>query len=250
MVLLHGAGDQAGAWARTVAALVTDHRVLIPDLPGHGPSDPRSGPIHMAQLLDGLDRVMSGLPADEPVILVGNSMGAWLGFLYAVDHPERVARLVAVNGGPLLNLNPNGVNLFPKSRDDARETMQALMGPSSPAIPGYVLDDIVRRTSGGPAARFASTAGEFGPYLLDGRLGEVTVPVELVWGDADRLMTLDYAERLAAGLPRARLHIVEGCGHVPQRECPVAFLDALDAALAAEALTQPAVDEQAPEVDP
>jgi len=231
MVLLHGAGDQAGAWARTVGGLVTDHRLVIPDLPGHWKSDPRSGPIHMAQLLDGLDRVMDDCcPDGEPVVIVGNSLGAWLGFLYARDNPERVARLVAVNGGPLLEPNPQ-VNLFPTTRDEARETMKGLMGPASPPIPGYVLDDIVRRTDTGPAARFAATAGEMGGYLLDGRLGEVTVPVELVWGAADQLLTLDYAQRMVEGLPTARLHPIKGCGHVPERECPLQFLEVLTGAL-------------------
>jgi len=231
LVLLHGAGDQAGAWARTVGGLVTDHRVVIPDLPGHAKSDPRSGPIHMEQLLDGLNRVMDAYCADDPVVIVGNSMGAWLGFLYAREHPMRVARLVAVNGGPLFEPDPQ-INIFPTTRDEARETMKGLMGPGSPQIPGYVLDDIVRRTGNGPAARFAQTAAEMGVYLLDGRLDEVTVPVELVWGAADQLLTVDYAQRMVDGLPRARLHPIKGCGHVPQRECPLRFIDALKTALA------------------
>jgi pimeloyl-ACP methyl ester carboxylesterase len=231
MVLLHGAGDQAGAWARIVGGLVDGYRVIIPDLPGHWKSDPRSGPIHMAQLLDGLDRVMEECCGAKPAVIVGNSMGAWLGFLYARENPERVDRLVAVNGGPLIEPEPK-VNIFPTTRDEARETMKGLMGPASPLIPGYVLDDIVRRTANGPAARFAQTAPEMGAYLLDGKLDEVAVPVELVWGEADQLMTLDYAQRMVDGLSRARLHPVKGCGHVPQRECPDRFLDALRSAMA------------------
>lgn len=233
MVLIHGAGDQAGAWARTVGGLVPYYRVVIPDMPGHWKSDPRSGPIHMTDLLDGLDALMDECCADGPAIIVGNSMGGWLGFLYARDNPDRVGRLVAVNGGPLFNPDPQ-VNLFPTTRDEARETMRGLMGPASPQIPGYVLDDIVRRTADGPAARFASTAGEMGAYLLDGKLSEVTVPVDLVWGDADQLLTIAYAQRIVEGLPRARLHPVHGCGHVPQRECPLKFLDVLKDALELE----------------
>ncbi len=247
LVLLHGAGDQAGAWARTVGGLVTDYRVVIPDLPGHWKSDPRSGPIHMEQLLDGLDRVMDTYCTDGPVVIVGNSMGAWLGFLYAREHPDRVARLVAVNGGPLFEPNPQ-VNIFPTTRDEARETLKGLMGPASPPIPGYVLDDIVRRSAIGPAARFAATAGEMGAYLLDGRLDEVEVPVELVWGNADQLLTIEYAQRMVDGLPRARLHPINGCGHVPQRECPLRFLEALTSALAAppvEVSDEPVVESTA-----
>lgn len=231
MVLIHGAGDQAGAWARSIGGLTPYYRVVIPDMPGHWKSDPRSGPIHMTELLDGLDAVMDESCADEPAIIVGNSMGGWLGFLYARDNPERVSRLVAVNGGPIFNPDPQ-VNIFPKTRAEARETMKGLMGPASPQIPGYVLDDVVRRTANGPAARFASTAAEMGAYLLDGRLGEITVPVDLVWGDADQLLDIEYAQRIVDGLSRARLHPIHGCGHVPHRECPLKFLDVLKEALA------------------
>ena len=62
--------------------------------------------------------------------------------------------------------------------------------------------------------------------------GDQQVPVELVWGEEDGLMTMAYAERMLARLPAARLHPVTGCGHVPQRECPDRVLKVLDAALA------------------
>jgi pimeloyl-ACP methyl ester carboxylesterase len=235
IVLLHGAGDQAGAWARIMEPLVADYRVLVPDLPGHWKSDPRRGPITIEQLLAGLEALMDARCAGEPAILVGNSMGAWISFLYAVEHPERVALLVAINGGPVRDENP-GVNVLPKTREEARATMQALLGPNTILPPDFVLDDVVRQARVGPAARLAEgllQAGEgLEAFVLDGRLAEVTVPVELVWGDADELFTMSYAERLVEGLPDARLHPVKGCGHVPHRECPDRLLKALTAALA------------------
>ena len=69
-------------------------------------------------------------------------------------------------------------------------------------------------------------------FVLDGRLGEVTVPVDIVWGASDRVMPLSYAERMLAELPRARLTELPRCGHVPQQECPAAFAEALGKLLA------------------
>jgi pimeloyl-ACP methyl ester carboxylesterase len=218
MVLLHGAGDQAGAWARIVRPLVERYRLLIPDLPGHWKSDPRRGPLGVDQLLAGVE-VLIEARTDGPVILVGNSMGAWLACLYARSFPDRVERVVAINGGPLRDDNP-GATLYPADREQARDTMRSLMGPNSLMPPDYVLDDVVRHARVGPAARLAETADRMEPFILDGRLHEVTVPVELVWGEEDGLMTVEYARRLLDGLPAARLHLVAGCGHVPQRECP------------------------------
>jgi len=235
MVLLHGAGDQAGAWARIMEPLVADYRVLAPDLPGHWKSDPRQGPITIEQLLAGLEALMDARCAGEPAILVGNSMGAWISFLYAVEHPDRVVRLVAINGGPVRDENP-GVNVLPRTREEARATMKALLGPNTVLPPDFVLDDVVRQARVGPAARLAEGLAQAGPglerFVLDGRLAEVRVPVELVWGDADELFTMSYAQRLLDGLPSARLHPVKDCGHVPQRECPDRLLKALTAALA------------------
>jgi pimeloyl-ACP methyl ester carboxylesterase len=244
MVLLHGAGDQAGAWARIIRPLVAEYRLVIPDLPGHWKSGPSKGPLRVGQLLAGVEAVMEARCASEPAILVGNSLGAWLAFLYGVEHPDRVDRIVAVNGGPLREEDP-AVDLFPTTRDEARETMRGLMGPNSPMPPGYVLDDVARHAQTGAAARLAQTADEMGPFLLDGRLGEVVVPVEIVWGDSDRLFTLEYARRMLDGLPAARITPVKGCGHVPQRECPDRLLKAMT-----EALSQPppvAATDSAPE---
>jgi pimeloyl-ACP methyl ester carboxylesterase len=230
MVLLHGAGDQAGSWARIVRPLVETNHLLIPDLTGHWKSDPRRGPLDVDQLLAGVEAVMDSRCADGPAILVGNSLGAWLACLYARSHPDRVERVVAVNGGPLRNENPSA-NIFPADRDEAREAVRSLMGPNSLMPPGYVLDDVVRHARVGPAARLAATADRMATHFLDGRLHEVTVPVELVWGEEDGLLTVEYARRMLDGLPAARLHLVAGCGHVPQRECPDRVLRVMSGAL-------------------
>jgi pimeloyl-ACP methyl ester carboxylesterase len=231
MVLLHGAGDQAGAWARMVPPLLDDYRVVIPDLPGHWKSDPRKGPLGVGQVLSGVEVVMDSVCAGDKAILVGNSLGAWVAMLYAHDYPARVERLVAINGGAIKEENP-AVNLFPQNREEARETMKGLMGPATLPLPDFVLDDVIRHARVGPAGRLAQTADRMDEYLLDGRLDEIEVPVELVWGDADQLLTLDYAQRLLDGLPRARLHTVHGCGHVPERECPDRTAEILLQALA------------------
>ena len=169
MVLLHGAGDQAGTWARMVPPLLEDYKVVIPDLPGHWKSDPRKGPIGVDQLLMGVEVVMDTVCAGDQVVLVGNSLGAWLSMLYAHDYPAHVARMVLINGAAITNVNP-AINLFPETREEARVTMKALMGPATLPVPDFVLDDIIRHARVGPAGRFVQTLDEWGPYLLDGRL--------------------------------------------------------------------------------
>jgi pimeloyl-ACP methyl ester carboxylesterase len=54
-------------------------------------------------------------------------------------------------------------------------------------------------------------------------LGEFITPVDLVWGESDRLIPMTYAKRLESELPAVRLTTLPRCGHIPQQECPGAF---------------------------
>jgi len=225
LVLLHGAGDSAGTWSSIVKTFTPRYRVVIPDLAGHGGSAPAEGPISVGQVLTGLEAVMQQGPQD-PAIIVGNSLGAWAALLYAREHPGRVARLVLVNGGALVGDRPD-LSLTPKTREEAAALMTQLRDPSAEPIPGFVLDNVVREAQAGPIARLVQTAGEMGQYVLEGRLHEVTVPADLLWGESDRLFSIAYARRMMSQLPAARLTTIPGCGHVPQQECPVRFGAAL-----------------------
>lgn len=240
LVLLHGAGDQAGAWYRVAPGLASRYRVVVPDLAGHGGSEPAEGALPMTLVVQGLEDLLAEPAiAPGPLVLVGNSMGAWMALLYAEAHPERVERVVAVNGGSITGA-PAEVTLMPANREEARRLMEFLRDPSSPPVSDALLDDIVRRSRSGPIGRLMARVDDMALWLRDGRLGAVQVPVDLLWGASDRLMTLDYAHRLEAGLPRVRLTQVPGCGHIPPNECPERFAAALDEVLAADPPALPA----------
>ena len=232
LVLLHGSGDSAGRWSAAVPELIDDHRLVIPDLAGHGQSEPSEGVLPMVTIVAGLEALLDEVDLEAPV-LAGNSMGAWLAMLYAHRHPDRVARVVAINGGAILG-EPSGLTLTPADREQARELLAALRDPSSPPVPDEVLDDIVGRSRQGPIGRMMMDLPGMLGHLLDGKLGEITTPVELLWGESDGLMKVSYAEKMAAGLPRARITLIPKCGHVPVTECPERFVRLLRQVLAQE----------------
>ena len=226
LVLLHGAGDQAGGWSRVAPELARRFTVIVPDLPGHGASAPAHGALPMATVLGGLEAVLEKELAGGRATIVGNSLGGWLALLVAHRRPELVERAVLENGGAIRG-HEEEISLLPRDRAQAREVMALLRGPAAKPIPGFVLDDVVRAARVGPLARFAATASTMEGYLLDGRLGEIAAPVDLVWGASDRVFPLDYARRMMAEMPRARLAALAECGHVPHVECPSAFVAAL-----------------------
>jgi pimeloyl-ACP methyl ester carboxylesterase len=102
LVLLHGSQDVSASWQFVVDALERDWQVVAPDWRGHGLSG-RSGadtywfPDYVADL----DALLEQVTPDAPARLVGHSMGAQVAALYAGVRPDRVARLVNVDGfGP------------------------------------------------------------------------------------------------------------------------------------------------------
>jgi pimeloyl-ACP methyl ester carboxylesterase len=206
--------------------------VIVPDLPGHGESAPGAGVLRMSQVVAGAEELLDEVARERRAVVVGNSMGAWIATLLAHRHPERVERIVLVNGGAVPSA-PGGPSLLPVDREAARRLMALLRAPASPSIPDWMLDDLVARAPASATARLLGDLPDLVAQMLIGRLGEVRTPVDLLWGAADGLMTIAYAEQMAAALPAARLTRIEGCGHLPQLECPARFRTVLAERLAA-----------------
>jgi pimeloyl-ACP methyl ester carboxylesterase len=235
LLLVHGANDQAGTWAKVAPALAARHRVIVPDLAGHGESAPADGPLEAADLVAGLEAVLGVEAAGERVAIAGNSLGGFLGLVLAVREPARVSRVVLVNGAALREEHPEAAALLlPKTRDDAAKAFTAILSQTAPRVPAFILDDLVRRSPGSPLARLmAAPPASVDRFALEPRLASLGIPVSLVWGEDDRVLDVAYARRVAAAIPGSALTTIPRCGHVPQRECPDALGPALDAALAA-----------------
>jgi pimeloyl-ACP methyl ester carboxylesterase len=136
LALIHGVNDHAGTWSLVAPALLKSHRLIIPDLPGHGDSEPKTGALDMQQLVDRLGAVFDA-EGIARVTLVGNSMGAWISILYTLAHPSRVAELFLESGGGLAI--PLGVSLVASNRDEAVPILQAVHGPNA-QFPDWAID--------------------------------------------------------------------------------------------------------------
>jgi pimeloyl-ACP methyl ester carboxylesterase len=97
VLLLHGFPQHWYAWRGVADDLARDHRVVVPDLPGFGWSEPAThGWTTTERARDTLD-LLDALDLPGPVDVVGHDWGAWLAFRVALDAPGRVRRLVAVS---------------------------------------------------------------------------------------------------------------------------------------------------------
>jgi pimeloyl-ACP methyl ester carboxylesterase len=247
LVLLHGAGDQAGTWNRVAQELKRHFHLVMPDLAGHGESAPPQGVLSIGTLLAALEQVLdAGEWHDATFLLAGNSLGAWMAMLYAQKHPQRVTRVMLIDGGPIKGVNDIG--LMPQNRAEACRAFDAVLDPSSPKPPGFVLDDVVRVSNSGPISRLmAAGVDDMSKYLLEDELASFPLPVDLIWGASDRLVPLDYAKRLQSQLPQCTLTLIERCGHAPQFERPQEFAGALLRILGSESAANVEAELAAPQ---
>ena len=224
--LIHGANDQAGRWTKSVAILKDSYRFVIPDMPGHGDSDPATGPIRMDMLVDAVGALKAKESPDEAMVLVGNSLGGWVSMLYALDHPGDVRQLVLEDSGGI-SVDYKGPSLLPTTREEARAAFEATIVRTP--VPDFIVDDFLRYAPTSPVARMMDE--NFAAYVVDDRLPELNVPTTLIWGEGDKLADLEYAARLKSMIAGAELHTIANCGHIPHNECASEFSALLDEAL-------------------
>ena len=96
VVLLHGPGEFAAKWLRVIPYLVRTHRVIAPDLPGHGTSEVIDGPLDADRVLTWLGELIEHTCTSPPA-LVGHVLGGAIAARFAIDHSDRLDRLVLVD---------------------------------------------------------------------------------------------------------------------------------------------------------
>jgi cis-3-alkyl-4-acyloxetan-2-one decarboxylase len=98
VLMLHGWPDTRALWDGTVQALRTHHRCARFTLPGFDAAQP-TGPARLADMTQLLARMADALSPGQPVTLLLHDWGCIFGYEFAARHPERVARMVAVDIG-------------------------------------------------------------------------------------------------------------------------------------------------------
>lgn len=97
VLLIHGVGMQSAAWGPQIDALSKTHRVIAPDMPGHGGSSPLPEGSDLAAFVAWCQEVVSALDVGA-VSIAGHSMGALIAGGFAVEHPDLTTRVCLING--------------------------------------------------------------------------------------------------------------------------------------------------------
>jgi pimeloyl-ACP methyl ester carboxylesterase len=246
-ILLHGFAASAFSWREVMVPLAELGTVVAYDRPSSGlterplPGDwtgdsPYSPEAQIAQLIGLMDAL--GL---RQAVLVGNSAGGTVALHTALRYPDRVRALVLVDAaiyagggapswavpllhtpqlehiGPLIarSLGSQGDRLLDRAWHDASRVT-----PETKA--GY--RKALRAENWDRGLWELTKAGR--DLKLGERVKDVRVPTLVITGDDDRIVPTKQSLRLARELPGAALVVIPNCGHVPQEECPGAFLKA------------------------
>jgi pimeloyl-ACP methyl ester carboxylesterase len=267
LVCVHGLGGSHANWSALAPLLTGRYRVLALDLAGFGltTGSPRSTSVSGNQQL--LDRFLRGV-AEEPAVLVGNSMGGLISALQAARHPETASAVVLID--PALPL----VLSLPDPRVAAMFGEFALPGPLRRLLergrPALTAEDVavglVRLCCADPsrisrdlidehialARRRPVVPNAQADLLLAARsliwviarrrryaaaLHSLPMPVMLLHGDRDRLVPIRAATKTAVANKYWRFEVAAGVGHVPMIEVPQWTADQLHSWLPAALAT-------------
>jgi pimeloyl-ACP methyl ester carboxylesterase len=100
LLLIHGMGGTCEGWSEVIDPLSRQHRVIAPDLPGHGSSEPGGGDYSVGGLAASLRDLLVTI-GEERATLVGHSLGGGIAMQVAYQFPELTERLALVSSGGL-----------------------------------------------------------------------------------------------------------------------------------------------------
>jgi 3-oxoadipate enol-lactonase len=238
ILLIHGFTNYGMSWAPQLAVLVhSGHRLILPDLCGHGASSPARETCSVPDLARDMTNLLDHLGVGS-VIVCGLSLGGMVAMQMAVDRPRRISSMIVANSrswftgpesltmvdtwidlllqedGPLKRLRftwPTLVN------DEFRQSAQGRASFSSWA---HVLSTV-------EGLSLCHVARGMTQFDLRRRLGAIQVPTLVISGEDDRLFGLDDGREISGCIVGSRWFIISGAGHLSSLDSPDQFNRAL-----------------------
>ena len=244
LFLLHGTGGHAEAYSRNIAAHAEHFRVIAYDMVGHGYTDAPDIDYGEQAYVDHLRDLMDAMGI-ESAHLSGESLGGSVAAWFALQHPERVDKLVLNTGLPL---SPNTQQGIDQMKDFLARSRKATGTPTREALamrmkwlfleetslteelletrfriysqPGRAaaIRKLTERAIGG----LIDPANQESWYRPD-QLRELKCPTLLLWTHHNPGQPVELARQAAADVPDARVVVLDKSSHWPQWEEPEAF---------------------------
>ncbi len=231
LILLHGITGHAEAYVRNLKSHAEHFSVWAIDFIGHGYSSKPNHPLEVKHYVDQVLKFMDAIGV-EHAYFSGESLGGWTAARLAIDHPEKVDRVVLNTMGGTM-ANPKVMErLYTLSREAAKDPswervrarLEWLM-----ADPTMVTDDLIKTRQAifqqpdwlqACEANMALQNPEIRKrnMITDDDLRSMKVPALVLWTTKDPSGPVDEGRRIAELIPGGKLAVMEECGHWPQYE--------------------------------
>jgi pimeloyl-ACP methyl ester carboxylesterase len=250
LIFVHGLSSYLGYWEHQLPHFARDRRVLALDLPGYGASgrpDAPYTPVWYSELIvDWMDQLQI-----DKAILIGHSMGGQISMTVALNHPERVERLVLAAPAGIERFDAGAARWMKEywTEDRALEATEAELRATFTTLVFNRHDDGVERLleervrmsrtrafQGTSVAVARSVAGML-DHPVWPRLGQIEAPTLIVYGTDDRMIpnpvftggsTRAIAEAGQRAIPHSELVLIPGAGHTVQHDAPDDFNRAVE----------------------
>lgn len=246
LLFVHGLGSNSSFWKENLPAFTEGYRVIAIDLPGYGASSKEQVPATMPWFADQVAAFLTAMRI-EKVTYVGLSMGGQIGMTLALQHPDKVSKLVLVSAA--------GIETFDeKARTSLRNfmTVKSIMEATDPQITtsialnfdtydapkfGWLVEQRKAWKTRPDFRAYAEVNEKSVSGMLDGAVYEqldvLHLPVLVLYGKGDKMIpnrffnpgltTADIASRAGSALHNAKVELVEKAGHLLPLEQPEAF---------------------------
>jgi 2-hydroxy-6-oxonona-2,4-dienedioate hydrolase len=236
LVFIHGTGGHLETFNRNVFAHAEHFRVLALDMVGHGFSSKPDHPYEIKHYVQHLNDFLTALRVDRAHVH-GESLGGWIAAQYAIDHPERVDKLVLNTAG--------GLNTDEKVMKRVYDvTMNAVRNASTETVrarlewlvhdPREIPNDLVELRKAIYTQPGFERAMEnilclqfmdvrMRNVLTDDSLARIRSKTLVVWTEHDPTAPVATGERFARAIPDAQMVVLPGCAHWPQWEAAERF---------------------------
>lgn len=231
ILLIHGFDSSILEFRRLLPLLAGENETWAVDLLGFGFTDRVSGldysPIAIKTHLYSFWKTL----INQPVILVGASMGGAAAIDFTLTYPEVVQKLVLIDSAGLKGGSPVGKLMFPpldyyateflrnpKVRD--RICRSAYKNPSLISTDALCCGELHLKMPNWNQALIAFTkSGGYGAFKLQ-QLAQIEQSTLILWGDSDKILRTGDAHKFARAIPQNQLIWIQDCGHIPHLEKP------------------------------
>ena len=228
-IVAHGGWVGSGElWQQPFEELSRSWRTVTYDHRGTGATVNRAEAITFELLVNDLFRVLDALQINS-CVLAGESSGAFVVLEAALRQPERFSGLVLVDGRYQGGRSAGASRFIEGCKTNFEATMEMFVNACTPeensAAERRWGKQIVMRSDGPSAVQLMECLE---PVQLENRVSQIQIPTLLIHGSRDVIAPVASSQALAQKLPRCKLVIIEGAGHVPTVTRPTQVVSAIE----------------------